>query len=93
MMIKQSKLVSYFKSKKMLCLTGNLISRCFLFQAWGQIGSQGDYQIEEMNECMAIEKFKSTFRRKTGNEWFNRRNFTKKLLKYFPIEIDYKIVI
>ncbi len=37
----------------------------------------------------AKKKFAAAYLDKTGNDWDDRMNFTKKPGKYFPIEIDY----
>lgn len=58
---------------------------------YGRIGEVGKTSYNKYGvESVAINAFEKQFRSKTGNSWYNRKNFIKKPRKYFMSEIGYE---
>jgi len=69
-------------------------TRYWLFRSWGRVGTTigGDKTEVFYSLNNAIEAFCHLYEDKTGNEWEDRKNFTKYPNKFYPLDIDYGAV-
>ncbi|CAH8534605.1 unnamed protein product [Schistosoma turkestanicum] len=76
---------------KLQALQSDKSSRCWIFRAWGRIGTSiGGSKTESFpNANSARSMFKEIYFHKTGNEWENRKNFHKIPHKFYELELDY----
>ncbi|CAH8581086.1 unnamed protein product [Schistosoma intercalatum] len=76
---------------KLQALQSDKSSRCWVFRAWGRIGTSiGGTKIESFpNATSARSTFKEIYFEKTGNEWEDRKNFRKMPHKFYELELDY----
>lgn len=68
------------------------VHRCYyLFRAWGRVGTTiGGNKMEKfLNRENAVEHFEDLYFEKTGNEWRDKKSFTKQPNKFYPLDIDY----
>ena len=66
--------------------------RYWVFRAWGRVGTTiGGNKLESCGGSggVAKEKFMELYAEKTGNEWADKKNFTKYPNKFYPLDIDY----
>ncbi len=64
----------------------------YVFRAWGRIGTDGDKKLQSFkNKEKAIEEFCRLYLEKTSNRWDERRFAIKRHMKFYPIELDYKL--
>ncbi|TNN08103.1 Poly [ADP-ribose] polymerase 1 isoform 1 [Schistosoma japonicum] len=76
---------------KLQALQSDKSSRCWVFRAWGRIGTLiGGTKTESFpNASTARSTFKDIYFDKTGNEWENRKHFRKIPHKFYELELDY----
>ncbi|CAB3982898.1 Poly [ADP-ribose] polymerase 1 [Paramuricea clavata] len=79
---------SYYKLQ---VLKEDKSSRCYLFRSWGRVGTTiGGNKVEDCYDSdEAISRFTEMYQEKTGNHWFNRKNFVKQAGRFYPLDIDY----
>ena len=65
-----------------------------MFRSWGRVGTSIGGNKVEMSTSMnsAMDNFETLYAEKTGNEWDDRKSFTKHPNKFYPLEIDYGAV-
>lgn len=80
---------SYYKMQ--ILEADNHKNMYWLFLSWGRTGTDiGDYKIEEYKSKEKVkEDFMNHFKNKTGNEWYERKNFKKKPNLYYIMDIRY----
>ncbi|XP_018647027.1 poly [ADP-ribose] polymerase, putative [Schistosoma mansoni] len=76
---------------KLQALQSDKSPRCWVFRAWGRIGTSiGGTKTESFpNANSARSTFKEIYFEKTGNEWESRKNFRKVPHKFYELELDY----
>ncbi|KAK2177762.1 hypothetical protein NP493_581g01048 [Ridgeia piscesae] len=79
---------SYYKFQ---LLEADGTKRYWLFRSWGRVGTTigGDKTEVFYSLNNAIDAFCHLYEDKTGNEWEDRKNFTKYPNKFYPLDIDY----
>ncbi|CAL1292484.1 unnamed protein product [Larinioides sclopetarius] len=76
---------------KLQILESNKGSKYYVFRQWGRVGTTiGGKKVENFSTAVeAISSFESLYLEKTGNEWWDRKNFVKKPGCMYPLDIDY----
>ncbi|XP_015905650.1 poly [ADP-ribose] polymerase 1 [Parasteatoda tepidariorum] len=79
---------SYYKLQ---ILESNSKSKYWLFRSWGRVGTTigGNKLDAQPTASDAISEFERIYLEKSGNHWWNRKNFEKKPGCMYPLEIDY----
>lgn len=63
----------------------------YLFTIYGRVGYKGISNSKELSSVTeGISLFCKIFKTKTGNNWYDRKNFKKKVKKYYLCEIEYE---
>ncbi|XP_055949557.1 poly [ADP-ribose] polymerase 1-like [Argiope bruennichi] len=76
---------------KLQILESNKGSKYYVFRQWGRVGTTiGGKKVEKFSSSEeAIFSFEALYLEKTGNEWWDRKNFVKKPGCMYPLDIDY----
>ncbi|CAH8604611.1 unnamed protein product [Heterobilharzia americana] len=76
---------------KLQALQSDKSARCWVFRAWGRIGTPiGGTKTESYpNATSARAAFRGIYLEKTGNQWDDRKNFRKIPHKFYEMELDY----
>uniref|UniRef100_A0AA85IP63 Poly [ADP-ribose] polymerase n=1 Tax=Trichobilharzia regenti TaxID=157069 RepID=A0AA85IP63_TRIRE len=76
---------------KLQALQADKSQRCWVFRAWGRIGTPiGGTKTEAFpNATSARASFRDLYLEKTGNHWDERENFKKMPHKFYELELDY----